>query len=316
MGMSDMTDGDIKEAGREDFKVNLAVSALTAVARLPLGVLYLFSDIAYVVTYYLVRYRRRMVRHNLSLVYGNDDTKKLRRIERRFYRHLCDVIVETVKLLRFSDEEADRRIEVAGAGQVDEARRQGRSSVLFLGHYGNWEWVTAIVRHFHTDLRFCQLYSPLRNKVVDRIMLKIRSRFGSESLPKKQALRHLLAMERDGNHFVTGFISDQRPLGRNLHNWTRFMGLPTDYMVGGESIGDHIGAAFFYLDITKPKRGHYTIRFVPLNRIDDSPNAVTRDFMRHLERSIYREPHLWLWSHNRWKHIRKAPDTLDGEEGD
>ena len=126
-------------------KYKILTCIFTGFACLPLSVLYLFGDLAYLIVYYIARYRRKTVRHNLELVFGTSDRKRIVRIEKKFYRHLCDCMVETVKLLHISDEEVDRRVDVTNGELIDGIIRSGRSVVLFLGHYGNWEWVQAII---------------------------------------------------------------------------------------------------------------------------------------------------------------------------
>lgn len=285
----------------------ISVGILSALARLPLEVLYVFSDIAYFIIYYAVRYRRKTVRHNLELVFGPSGHSNIIRIEKKFYRHLCDCIAETVKLLHISDEEIDRRAVVTNGEYIDGIIRSGHSVVLLLGHYGNWEWVQAIIHHFKEPLVGGQIYRPLRNKMMDMVMLRIRSRFGLECIPQKNAVRRLLGIERGGQKFVIGFISDQRPTGKTLHHWTTFLGQDTPYVVGGETIGNHVDARFVYLDMEKTSRGHYRLTFCPVvpDPEDKGPDPYTREFMKMLEKTIRREPAYWLWSHRRWKRHRE-----------
>ena len=287
---------------KDNIKYRIIIGLLTSVAHLPLRVLYVFSDIAYLSIYYVVRYRRKTVRHNLEMVFGTADGKRIIAIEKKFYRHLCDCMVETVKLLHISDEEVDRRVDVTNGEYIDSIIRSGHSVVLFLGHYGNWEWVQAIIHHFREPLVGGQVYRPLRNKLMDRVMLKIRSRFRLECIPQKKTVRRLLEIERNGQKFVIGFISDQRPLGASLHHWTCFLGQDTPYVVGGETIGNHVDARFVYLDVEKTSRGHYRLTFCPVvpDPSDDGPDPYTREFMKMLEKTICREPAYWLWSHRRW----------------
>ena len=287
----------------------ISVGILSALARLPLEVLYVFSDIAYFIIYYAVRYRRKTVRHNLELVFGPSGHSNIIRIEKKFYRHLCDCIAETVKLLHISDEEIDRRAVVTNGEYIDDIIRSGHSMVLLLGHYGNWEWVQAIIHHFKEPLVGGQIYRPLRNKMMDMVMLRIRSRFGLECIPQKNAVRRLLGIERGGQKFVIGFISDQRPTGKTLHHWTTFLGQDTPYVVGGETIGNHVDARFVYLDMEKTSRGHYRLTFCPVvpDPEDKGPDPYTREFMKMLEKTIRREPAYWLWSHRRWKRHREQP---------
>lgn len=283
------------------FSIVIAAVAKTT-ARLPLTVLYGLSNFFCFIGYHVIGYRKNVVRKNLKLVFPDMSDRERRRIEKEFYHHLADVIVETLKLLHISDEEIDRRVEVVGAEIVDDAAAAGESTILFLGHYGNWEWVPAITRHFKRKQVFAQIYSPLHDEISKKVVGEIRNRFGAENIPKSRAYRRLLEIKRDGQQFVTGFIADQRPLGKNLHNWTEFLGIDSAYMVGGETIGNKIGCRFVYLDVEKLSRGHYRLTFKPLQPLSDGePEPLTRAYLKSLEKTIRRAPQYWLWSHNRWR---------------
>lgn len=287
----------------EDIQYKLVMGIFKAIAKLPLPLLYPFSDLAYTVLYRLIGYRKKVVRRNLSLAFPNASEEQLTTIEKKFYRHLCDTFIETLKLAGMSQKELERRVTVVNPEVVDNAIFSGRSVIFLLGHFGNWEWMQAIKRHFKSQPHCQQVYAPLHNPVMERVMLNIRSRFGSESIPMQRIVRHLFATEREGLRTATAFISDQRPV-RPLHHWTTFMGVNTPYMCGGETIGKKINAEYVYVEITKEKRGHYRIEFKPVvPPADDSgENPYTRQFMRMLEESIRNHPELWLWSHNRWKY--------------
>lgn len=268
----------------------------------PFWILYALSDLLFLIAYYLIGYRKKVVRKNLRLVFPELDDKERKRIEKRFYHHLCDVMVETIKLLSLSDKSLGKRVTVVDAELVDKNCEEGKSTILFLGHYGNWEWVPFITRHFHKQQVFAQIYSPLKDSAVGKTVHAIRNRFGAENISKDRAYRRLLEIQHNGKRFVTGFISDQRPLGTNLHHWTNFLGIDSAYMAGGETIGKRLGADFLYLDVNKTGRGRYTLTFRPLEvREDGEENPVTRAYLREMEATIRRDPAIWLWSHNRWK---------------
>ncbi len=287
----------------------IVIGLFKALALLPLSVLYLISDFAFVVVFHLVKYRRKVVRENLDMVFGAKKSKEeIDKIEREFFGYLSDSIFETIKLLNISDEQMRRRMRVTNPELVDTLAQDGRSQVVMLGHYCNWEWIPALSLVLNNDLIIGQLYQPLSNKLMDRVMLKIRSRFGLESMPRDFAIRRLLGIEREGRHFFVGFISDQRPAGpvKSYHNWVEFLGQETAYVVGGEAIGKKVNANFIYTDVRRVSRGHYELTFVPItvDPEDKEDNPYTRKFLKMLEDSIERDPAYWLWSHKRWKKKR------------
>lgn len=253
-----------------------------------------------------MKYRIKVVHDNLALCFPEKSEEEIREISKKFYRHLCDIFVETAKLAHISDDEIERRVRIEGIDEMNKTLGSGKSIVLLLGHFGNWEWVTCAARKFVPGGVMCEIYHPLTDKAVDRLMLDLRSRFGTENIPMKHTLRRLLEIQRDGKNFACGFISDQRPFTDDLRHWTYFFDIDTPYVNGGEAIGSRLGAEFFYAEMCPDKkRGCYTLIFSRLDPIDDGEeNPYTRAYWHKLEESIRRNPPYWLWSHNRWVHPR------------
>lgn len=280
----------------------LAYGALKGIALLPLGVLYGVSDFLAFMARSVLKYRVKVVRKNLQGSFPEKSEKELRDIEKAFYRHLCDCIVETVKLLHISDRELKKRVVVTNPEFVEKTISENPSVVLFLAHYGNWEWVPVTTLQVKSDIIMGSLYKPLLSKLSDRIAGKLRGRLGIRLIPTRSAYRDMLRMKEAGERFMIGFISDQRPLGQPLNHWTWFLNRPTAFVGGGETIGDRVGAKFLYLEMEKTRRGHYTLTFKDIEPVEGAPDfPYTRSYYRLLEQTIRRDPRWWLWSHNRWK---------------
>ena len=287
-----------------NLKYSLIFGLLQAVACLPLGVLYVLSDGLYLIARYVLRYRLAVVRKNLRNALPERSDKELRRIERAFYRHLGDCVVETVKLLHISDEELMRRIEVRQSELVNSAFDEGRSVIMFLGHYGNWEWVQTVSMFLRGNDVSGEIYRQLYNPTMERVTQRIRSRFDTLCIQQEKAVRTLLRMHSEGKKFIIGFIADQYPNSWNFHYWTDFLNQRAAYVTGGEEIGRRVGARFVYLEVEKPRRGHYVMTFKPIEVADGSTDEYpyTIRFLRMFEEHIRRSPEYWLWSHNRWRY--------------
>jgi len=215
-------------------------------------------------------------------------------------------MVESVKLLHITDKELAYRIEVRGGDMIERISSDGRSVIVMLGHYGNWEWVQEVTRHYSHPAISAEIYRPQKSKSADMLMGKIRRRFGTMLIKQKNAVRTLLRMNNEGRQFLVGFIADQRPNSQNLYHWTHFLNQETAYAAGAEEIGMRIGAHFVYLDVEKTCRGHYVMTFREM-RIGDNFKGeypYTHLFMSMMEDTIRRKPEYWLWSHNRWKYKR------------
>lgn len=281
---------------------------LKLIALLPLRVLYVGADVLFVLIYYIARYRRKVVYKNLAESFPEKSESDRVAIARVFYRNFADYVFETIKLLHISDEEIERRVQFENLEVIEQATAQGRSVAIYFSHCGNWEWAPSVTLHLpHTEdgrsVDFCQVYRPLRNRAFDRLMLKIRSRFGSISLPKETAVRSLISFRRQDVISVTGFMSDQKPSHGDPTEITMFLNHPTAIIAGTERLARKLNMAAVYWDVYKPKRGYYIIKCVPMadNVASTEQGSVTLLYARLLEATIRRNPSIWLWTHKRWK---------------
>lgn len=282
-------------------------------ALLPFSLLYILSDLLYFFVYKIVRYRLRVVRSNLSASFPELDKKELLNLEKRFYHHFCDYFVETIKLLHISDEEMQKRMFFEDLDIVKDAMKDGRSVIMYLGHYCNWEWVPSITMYFkNTDYIFGQIYKPLQNKAIDKLFLKIRSRFGSLGIPKNDTLRTIVRLKKEGKQTLIGFMADQTPAPQSIHYWTEFLNHDTPVFTGVERIAKQTDFLVIYLDMQKIKRGVYkaTVKLVNENPKEEPENKITETYIRMMEKTILRDPAYWLWTHKRWKRTRQEIEEL------
>lgn len=278
---------------------------LNALARLPLGLLYLFSDFIAPLLYYLVRYRRKVVKTNLITSFPDKELKEIKKIEKKFYLHLGDQIVETLKLLHISDQELKRRINVRNFEAVNQALSKSKNAVLLMGHFANWEWAQEITRYFIPEAFMVSIYHPLSNKTWDDIFLKLRSRWNAHIVPMAKAPRVLL--NKSNMPWVCGFIADAWTWHKNENNWVEFLNHKTWFIYGPEEIGDKVNAEYFYLEMKKVKRGYYDIIFhsLTIDKLSEEGKTESyphiREFWKEFEKTIQEQPANWLWSHKRWK---------------
>lgn len=285
-------------------------------ALLPLRLLYIFSDFLYLLVFYCLRYRRKIVEGNLRACFPEKSEKERNKISREFYRNFTDYIVETLKLLHISDREMERRFHFENLQAMTAPMDRGQSVTIYYAHTGNWEWATSVILHCKSQFEagdvFAQIYRPLRNKAFDKLMLQLRARFNAVSIPKNTALRVFLQMRREGVVSTTGFMSDQKPGHGDPGLPLMFLHRPTAMITGTETLARRLGHAVVYWDLYKEGRGRYKIKVVAMcdNARDTAEGQITRQYAEMLEKTIRRNPPVWLWSHNRWKN----PVTLPQEE--
>ena len=288
---------------------------INAVAHLPLGVLYVFSDFCYFLLFYVFRYRRKVARKNLRESFPEASDDEINGILKKFYRNFTDYTVETLKLAHISDEEMMQRMTFEGLDIIDNAVAEGRSVVVYFSHCFNWEWAPSVTLHsrFKDDKNviFAQVYRPLKSEWFDSVMLRLRGRFGSKSFKKKTVLRDLLKLKMEKKVWVTGFMSDQKPSHGDPTYIVNFLNHPTAAITGTETLAMRLKTTAIYWDMHKVSRGHYKV--VTHKIADDAStmqkNEVTQKYIELLQNTIQRQPDIWLWTHKRWKIPVKFPEN-------
>lgn len=291
---------------------------LYAVAYLPFWVLYRISDVLFVLVYYVVRYRRKVVVKNIDECFPEKTETERKKIVRDFYRHLADTFVETIKLLHVSDDEMRRRIVFHDVEEVDKSIEAGRSVAMYASHYCNWEWLSAITmwsRYDTSVMQFGQVYHPLENPWFDEFFLNLRSRFQSHSYPMKRVLRELLAAKSNGKVTITGFISDQHPHPNDQDDVITWLNHYTAFITGAEVMAKKLDMDVLYFDVHKVKRGYYecTIRVISRSPKTEPQYKITNTYARMLENTIKAKPAEWLWTHKRWKRPVTPKHTENNE---
>lgn len=277
-------------------------SIIFAISLLPFWLIYIMSDILFLIIK-AIGYRKHVIYKNLRNSFPEKSEKDIITIRNKFYHYFCDYIFETIKLATISKNTMLKRMQYNGVEIINDAIKQGRPVALYLGHYANWEWVTSIGLHLHEKAFGCQVYHVIESKVMDKIMLKLRSRMGTSNIPRADILRRLITEIRNGKAPVVGFISDQTPIVNSMPYWVDFLNQETPFINGTERLIKKFNMRPVYFDIRKLKRGYFEIN---IKIITDTPKdiedgKITVLYAKALEQTINRQPELWLWSHNRWK---------------
>ena len=274
---------------------------------LPFWVHYLFSDFVYLIVYRLIGYRVKVVRNNLTTSFPEKSEAEILQIERKFYHSLCDYFVEAVKMMTMSERQMRRRMVFKNAEALNLCIAEKQSIALYLGHTFNWEWITSLPLWLTKKAHCGELYHALENEAFDTLFLHIRERWGSECIPLVDVLRKTIEYKQKQQTTIIGYLADQVPHWNNIHHWCWFLNHDTPVMTGTERIAIKNRQAIFFLEMSRPKRGYYVAEFKLVTRTPEHLKEFEATDIYHqmLERSIRRQPELWLWSHNRWKRTRE-----------
>jgi KDO2-lipid IV(A) lauroyltransferase len=275
---------------------------------LPLPVLYIFSDILNLLLYYVFRYRRKVVATNLRNSFPEKTDEELKAIEKKFYKHLADLMIETFKLTHMSQKEQKKRFTYSNLEVIDKLREDKRDIIAVLGHYNNWEWPTLLP--FYLKYKIIIIFKPLQNKYFNGFVNSQRSKYGIVLTPTSQVIREILNYKKSNINTLSVFISDQIPAKGDIKFWTTFLNQDTAVFTGAGKIASKYDMAVVFFHIQKVKRGYYNLDIELLHEHTAglSENLITETHVRRLEEIIKEKPEYWIWSHRRWKHKKPVED--------
>lgn len=271
---------------------------------LPMNLLYLLSDVIYFLLYTIFKYRVHVTRTNLENAFPEKSAQERLIIEKGFYRHLSDIVVETIKSFTISEKELNKRMKLLNPEVLNNFYNQKKKMIAVTGHFANWEWA-AITLPFQSKYDPQGVYLPIKNKVFNGAMIKSRSRFGIDLLHAGKMQEEM--EKRKDKLSITGFIADQSPANPDRGYWIGFLNQETSVARGTEKYAKKYDMAVAFGKISKVKRGYYTLEYkvVCENALATKETEITKIHTGFLEELIKNEPQYWLWSHKRWKHKRK-----------
>jgi KDO2-lipid IV(A) lauroyltransferase len=281
----------------------LVYGLLYTLSLLPLRVLYVLSDVLAALIYHVFGYRKKVVMDNLRIAFPEKTEKERIRIAKKFYRNFVDNFIETLKLISVPKKWISRHF-VFDSNPFPELFASGRKIQLHLGHNFNWEMAN-VAMSLHSAYTFLVVYMPIRNKVMERLFMHLRTRTGTHMLPATD-MRSAIVPFRN-TQYCLALVADQAPGDPSRAYWLNFFGKPTAFVRGPESGARSGNIPVLFVHLYKTKRGVYHAH---LEIGADDPGSLpegelTRQYIRFLENAIRQHPDMWLWSHRRWKHSYK-----------
>lgn len=286
----------------------LGVLLLQAVSHLPFFILYFLSDIFYIFINKVFKYRKKVIVTNLKNSFPEKSEAEIKDITRKFYRHFCDIFVESLKGYSISKEKLLKRFEYKSLDLFERYYNEGRSVILVGMHFNNWEWCSVmpeLVKH-----RIYGVYSPIRgNEAFNNYLRKSRSRFKGNLIPMDKSARLAVDFAKSEIPQAIWLLADQSP-PPNTKSWIMFLNQETGFFSGPEKIAFRSRQPLVFEHVKKVGRGRYNVFHYPL--IEDYEGIESGDiliaFTRKMEELIREDPQYYLWSHRRWK--RKRPEDI------
>ena len=273
-------------------------------SKVPEYILYFFADITFFFLYYIIRYRKRVVTKNLRNSFPEKSEKEIKKIQRKFYRHLGDTFIENTALLRMSKKRIGRLVKIEENDLAKNLYEKNKSIIGVTGHYCNWE--TCLILPLISPHQVLGVYKPLNNDFFDRQFYNMREKFGAIPVTMSDSYKMVLEYKNNNKLTLLGLIADQRPQKKLGHYWTTFLNQEAPVFLGPEKFAKKLNAAVIFIYIEKLKRGRYILKSELLfeETAQCKEFEITEAHVRKLEEIIIKKPEYWLWTHKRWKHNR------------
>ncbi|MGN7785841.1 lysophospholipid acyltransferase family protein [Niabella sp. 22666] len=274
-------------------------TALYVVSLLPMTFLYRAGSVAFLIVYYGVRYRRAVVLLNIARSFPEKRYDEINNISKKFYRTVVSNIADTIKAISVSPKILNEKIEFSGLELLDNAIVSGRNVIACLGHCSNWEMLHFM--SYKMKHGIYAVYKPLSSGVINRLMIKLRTRFGMKVITDKSIARHIRSDSSSPAVYL--FLADQCPMTNDENFKYRFLNQDTYFFPGMEKLARRSNAVVVYLHIKQTSAGRYKVTFRAISTEADveTEGVITRKYVNLLEQNINEQPSSWLWSHKRWK---------------
>ncbi|WP_417466927.1 lysophospholipid acyltransferase family protein [Leyella stercorea] len=273
---------------------------------IPFWMLYAISDIMYYPLYYVIRYRREIVRKNLTESFPEKSPSEIITIEKKFYRFFMDMLLESSKIASISPNEMRKRMKFVNIDKTNKLLDEGKSLAFFMGHFCNWEWMTSVGLWIKDDVVCAQVYHKLINETFDKIIKQMRERMGNICVEMRQTARFVASMKAENKACMVALIADQSPKRRQIKHYVKFLNHMVPVLVGPEKIANHFGYMPIFVNARRVKRGYYECEFSLLHNDPTSlPDYKLTDlYFERLEDEIRKHPECYLWTHNRFKYAK------------
>ncbi|KFF01540.1 lysophospholipid acyltransferase family protein [Chryseobacterium luteum] len=293
--------------------MNFLIKILYFISKLPLKVLYIFSDVMFFLNNYLVGYRRKVITQNLRNSFPEKSEEEIRAIRKKFYLNFSDYLVETIKSFSISETESRVRMQHINQEVFHEAKAEGKNVIMLAGHVFNWEWMNAFARiipqkHCHP------VYRKVNSDFWENQMKKVRNKFGNEALEANEVIMNIFRSKNDGESSYM-FVADQTPHVAHVNYGLEFLNQKTPAFIGYDKLATRMDLAFIYCEMKKVKRGYYQVNYHRIYPDGEkfTEHEVVRKFHKLLENTLHKHPDNYLWSHRKWKY-QGSIKTFDGEK--
>ncbi|HDQ15721.1 MAG TPA: hypothetical protein ENN45_01530 [Bacteroidetes bacterium] len=281
-------------------------------SRLPLWILYVKADFFYLLLCTILPYRKKIALQNIRFAFPELKHKEQSRLLRKNYRHISNILAESIKNLSISQKKLCKRMQLKNPEIFQDLYDKGKSVVIMSAHYANWEFfITAqnlIIPH-----RAIGIGKPLSEKFLNRKINALRERNGMKVVSADNYKEEIAFRQAMGEKMAILALADQAPKPESAY-WTKFFNKETPFSFGAEFLAHQFNFAVVFVTIKKIKRGNYEAEahIITETPKQESYASISEKYVRLLEKQIKDKAEDWLWTHKRWKHT--IPENLEEQK--
>ena len=277
-------------------------SLFKSISLLPFPLIYLISDFVAFLLKNIFCYRKRVVYQNIKKTNLKLSTQQISSLVSEFYKHFSDVFFEMIKLDGMNKKQIAEKFVLKNQKLINDYYKDNKSVILMASHYGGFEWCSTLDYFFKHKV--VAIYTPLKDKVLNEIVYKSRSKHGIKFVPRTNSFNEIIKLEKSNSNFIYGLAADQSPQIRTINYWTNFLGVETLFFTGSERLAKELDIPVVFGEMKKIKRGKYQME---CKLIADKPlklkeKEITEIYKKMVENQIKSNPSFYFWTHRRFKH--------------
>ena len=246
---------------------------------------------------FLTRRRKHIARRNLELCFPEKSASERRSLLRRNLQASIRAALEHGLLIWAPAPRLEKLIRIEGREHLDACI--GRPVILMAPHFVGLDMGGI---RMSTEFKVASMYSRARNPVVDRYLLKSRSRFTEAVLASRhEGIRPLIRIIQSGLPFY--YLPDQ-DYGRRESIFVSFFGISAATIPALARLAKVTGAKVVPAVTRQLPGGQgYVMKLYPAweNYPSGDIEADTRRMNAFIEERVREMPEQYLWTHRRFK---------------
>tara|TARA_Y100000591_G_scaffold201192_1_gene174025 strand:+ start:232 stop:1092 length:861 start_codon:yes stop_codon:yes gene_type:complete len=241
---------------------------------------------------------KKVIEKNISFAFYRLDKESKERIINNMWKSYGKILAEYVFIKYFRKIESERFLEVKGQEILEKIKLSKEPVIFVSGHFDNFELMAMHIEKSGVDL--AAIYRPLNNDFLNPLMENIRRKY----ICRKQIKKGISGTKEILKHFRSGtsiaLMIDQR-VSQGIRS----------LLFKNEAFTTTIPAQFVRkfnckivpIYIERKSNENFMLEVMQPINFDNGKTIenITLTLNQLLEKMIVRNPHQWIWSHDRWK---------------